>query len=66
MVIQTFLPLLHAARRRIVTISSVAGKLSMAFNGAHYGPNTRWKGCTTPCGWRLHPCGIHVSLVEPG
>jgi NAD(P)-dependent dehydrogenase (short-subunit alcohol dehydrogenase family) len=65
-VTQACLPLLRLARGRIVTISSVAGRLSMPFNGAYSAAKHALEALSDTLRLELVPWDIQVSLVQPG
>lgn len=65
-VTQACLPLIRLARGRIVTISSVAGRLTMPFNGAYSAAKHALEALCDTLRLELAPSGIQVSLVQPG
>jgi NAD(P)-dependent dehydrogenase (short-subunit alcohol dehydrogenase family) len=65
-VTQACLPLIRVARGRIVTISSVAGRLTMPFNGAYSAAKHALEALCDTLRLELAPWGIQVSLVQPG
>ncbi|HTV74168.1 MAG TPA: SDR family oxidoreductase [Candidatus Acidoferrales bacterium] len=65
-VTRAFLPLLRASRGRIVNLSSIAGKVSVPFNGAYSASKFALEAASDALRLELFPMGIHVSLIEPG
>jgi NAD(P)-dependent dehydrogenase (short-subunit alcohol dehydrogenase family) len=65
-VTQAFLPLLRKARGRIVNISSLAGKMTMPFNGAYSAAKHGIEAFSDALRLELAPWSIHVCVVEPG
>jgi NAD(P)-dependent dehydrogenase (short-subunit alcohol dehydrogenase family) len=65
-VTQACLPLIRLAHGRIVTISSVAGRLTMPFNGAYSAAKHAPEALCDTLRLELAPWGIQVSLVQPG
>lgn len=66
-VTQQFMPLLrkHGAGARIVFMSSVAGKVSVAFNGIYAASKFALEAVADALRREIAPWGISVSLVEP-
>lgn len=65
-VTQAVLPLLRAARGRIVFISSISGRVSTPFMGAYAASKFALEGMADALRVELRPWGIRVVLVEPG
>jgi NAD(P)-dependent dehydrogenase (short-subunit alcohol dehydrogenase family) len=64
-VIQAFLPLVRAARGRIVNIGSVGDRLTIPFGGILCGSKSAFASLSDALRLELHAFGIHVALVEP-
>ena len=65
-VTQAFLPLLRAAKGRIVNIGSVSGRLAMLFGGPYSASKFALEAITDSLRMELKPWGIEVIIVEPG
>ncbi|MGI5522495.1 SDR family NAD(P)-dependent oxidoreductase [Micromonospora sp. CA-259024] len=65
-VTQAFLPLLRAARGRIVNVSSVSGRVASPFIGAYSAAKHGLEGLSDALRRELRPSGVHVSVVQPG
>lgn len=65
-VTQAFLPLLRAARGRIVNMGSIAGRSTMPLMGAYSASKHALESVTDALRLELQPWGISVSIVEPG
>jgi NAD(P)-dependent dehydrogenase (short-subunit alcohol dehydrogenase family) len=65
-VTQAFLPLIRAARGRIINIGSVGGWITMPFGGPLCASKHALKSVNDALRMELYPWGIRVSLVEPG
>jgi NAD(P)-dependent dehydrogenase (short-subunit alcohol dehydrogenase family) len=65
-VTQAFLPLLRAARGRIVNVSSVSGRIASPFLGPYSASKFALEALSDSLRVELRPWGIRVSLVEPG
>lgn len=65
-VIQAFLPLIRAARGRIVNISSVGGRVTIPFGGPLCSSKYAIESISDALRMELRPWGIHVAVVEPG
>jgi NAD(P)-dependent dehydrogenase (short-subunit alcohol dehydrogenase family) len=63
---QAFLPLLRAARGRVVMMGSVSGRVSTAFMGPYAGSKYALEAIGDALRQELLPWGMHVALVEPG
>jgi len=66
LVTQAFMPLLRAARGRIVMIGSISGKFSSPFMGAYSASKFALEAMSDALRLELAPFGIKVVLVEPG
>ncbi len=64
-VIQAFLPLIRAARGRIITVGSVGGKITIPFGGPLCASKYAIESITDALRMELRPWGIHVVLVAP-
>jgi NAD(P)-dependent dehydrogenase (short-subunit alcohol dehydrogenase family) len=65
-VTQAFIPLLRAARGRVVNISSVGGRVSQPFLGSYSASKFALEALSDVMRRELRPWGIHVALIEPG
>jgi NAD(P)-dependent dehydrogenase (short-subunit alcohol dehydrogenase family) len=65
-VIQAFLPLIRAARGRIINVSSVGGKITIPFGGPLCSSKYALESINDALRMELRPWGIHVVLVAPG
>lgn len=65
-VTQALLPFLRRSRGRIVNISSVGGKISLATYGAYAGAKFAFEAVSDSLRRELLPQGIQVVVVEPG
>lgn len=65
-VTQAFLPLLRAARGRIINVGSIGGKVAVPLLGAYAASKFALEGVTDTLRRELRPFGIQVSIVEPG
>ena len=65
-VIQAFLPMIRAARGRIVLMSSIGGRMA----GPHMSPYHASKHALEAIGdslrQEMHQFGVHVAIIEPG
>jgi NAD(P)-dependent dehydrogenase (short-subunit alcohol dehydrogenase family) len=65
-VTQAFLPLLRAARGRIVNVSSISGRIALPFAGPYAASKFALEALSDSLRVELRPWGIRVALVEPG
>jgi NAD(P)-dependent dehydrogenase (short-subunit alcohol dehydrogenase family) len=65
-VTQAVMPLLRAARGRIVFIGSVSGRSALPFTGAYAASKFALEAVTDALRVELMPWGIQVAIVEPG
>lgn len=65
-VIQTFLPLIRAARGRIINVGSVGGKTTVPFGGPLCASKYAIESINDALRIELRPWGIRVVLVAPG
>jgi NAD(P)-dependent dehydrogenase (short-subunit alcohol dehydrogenase family) len=65
-VTQAFLPLIRAARGRIVNMSSIGGRVANAFLGPYQASKFATEAITDVLRKELRPWGIHVVAIEPG
>lgn len=65
-VTQAFLPLLRAARGRIVNISSIGAHIAIPFGSLINATKSAFGIFSDTLRLELHPFGIYVSVVEPG
>jgi NAD(P)-dependent dehydrogenase (short-subunit alcohol dehydrogenase family) len=65
-VTQAFLPLLRAARGRIVNVSSVGAKFALPFAGALNSSKAAFELISDSLRMELRPWGVHVVVVAPG
>jgi NAD(P)-dependent dehydrogenase (short-subunit alcohol dehydrogenase family) len=65
-VIQAFLPLIRAARGRIINVGSVGGKITTPFGGPLCASKYALESINDALRMELSPWGIHVVLVAPG
>lgn len=63
---QAMLPMLRAARGRVVNIGSIAGRISTPFTGPYSASKFAMEALTDSLRTELQPWGIEVSIVEPG
>jgi len=65
-VIQTFLPLIRAARGRIINVGSVGGQTTIPFGGPLCASKYAIESINDAMRMELRPWGIQVVLVAPG
>lgn len=65
-VTQAFLPLLRAARGRIINMGSIAGRATMPLMGPYSASKYALEAVTDALRLELLPWSIHVSIIEPG
>ena len=65
-VTQAFLPLLRRAKGRVVFVSSIGGRVALPFTGAYHASKFALEAIGDSLRRELRPCGIEISLVEPG
>ncbi|HEU0026419.1 MAG TPA: SDR family oxidoreductase [Ktedonobacterales bacterium] len=65
-VTQAFLPLIRAARGRIINVGSVGGKITLPFGGPLCSSKYAIESINDALRMELRPWGIHVALVAPG
>jgi NAD(P)-dependent dehydrogenase (short-subunit alcohol dehydrogenase family) len=63
---RALLPALRAAHGRIVFISSIGGKVAMAFNGPYAASKHAIEAVGDALRVELHRSGVQVALLEPG
>jgi len=65
-VTQAFLPLLRAARGRILFIGSVGGRVAFPYAGPYHASKFALEAVADSMRAELRPQGVSVSLLEPG
>jgi NAD(P)-dependent dehydrogenase (short-subunit alcohol dehydrogenase family) len=60
------LPVLHAARGRILNVSSVVARISLPFYALYSASKFAVEGYSEGLAYDLRPFGVQVGLVEPG
>ena len=64
--IQAFLPLLRAARGRIVNVSSIGGRIALPLVGPYAASKFALEGISDTLRRELRDQGVAVSVIEPG
>jgi NAD(P)-dependent dehydrogenase (short-subunit alcohol dehydrogenase family) len=65
-VIQAMLPLLRAARGRIINMSSLSGLVAGPYVGAYAASKHAFEALSDSLRVELRQCGVHVAVIEPG
>jgi NAD(P)-dependent dehydrogenase (short-subunit alcohol dehydrogenase family) len=65
-VTRAMLPSLRRARGRIVFLSSIGGRVAMAFNGPYAASKHAIEAVGDALRVELHSSGVQVALIEPG
>lgn len=65
-VTQAFLPMIRAARGRIVNISSVSARLALPFAGPYAGSKFALEGISDSLRRELAGTGVRVVVIQPG
>jgi NAD(P)-dependent dehydrogenase (short-subunit alcohol dehydrogenase family) len=65
-VTQVFLPLLRAARGRILIVGSLGGRVAFPFAGPYHASKFALEGIADSLRAELRPQGVRVGLIEPG
>lgn len=65
-VTQAFLPLIRAARGRIINVGSVGARFALPFGGGLNASKSAFESLSDSLRMELRPWGIHVVLVSPG
>ncbi|MBY0316385.1 MAG: SDR family oxidoreductase [Bdellovibrionales bacterium] len=65
-VTQTFLPLLRKTRGRVVSISSIAGRVASPFLGPYSASKFAVEAVSDSLRREVEPLGVKVILIEPG
>lgn len=65
-IIQAFLPLIRAARGRIINVGSVGARFALPFGGPLNSSKAALESINDSLRMELRPWGIHVVLVSPG
>jgi NAD(P)-dependent dehydrogenase (short-subunit alcohol dehydrogenase family) len=63
---QAFLPLLRAARGRILFVGSVGGRVAFPYAGPYHASKFALEAVADSMRAELRPQGVSVSLLEPG
>jgi len=63
---QAMLPLVRTARGRLVFVSSIGGRMAMAFGGPYHASKYGVEAVADCLRQELRPWGVGVSLIEPG
>ena len=64
--IQRFLPLLRAARGRVVNVSSIGGRIALPLAGPYAASKFALEAVSDSLRRELRSQGVEVSLIEPG
>src|SRR4029077_2977896 len=65
-VTQAMLPLVRTARGRVVFISSIGGRMAMAFGGPYHASKFGIEAVADCLRQELRPWKIDVAVIEPG
>jgi NAD(P)-dependent dehydrogenase (short-subunit alcohol dehydrogenase family) len=65
-VTRAFMPMLRAARGRILFLSSIGGRLAFPFTGAYHASKWGLEAVGESLRQELRPEGLEVILIEPG
>ncbi|MGD0725465.1 MAG: SDR family oxidoreductase [Spirochaetia bacterium] len=65
-VTQAFLPMLRAARGRIIIMGSILGRLALPFLGAYSAAKFALEALAESLGMEIRASGVSVSIIEPG
>ena len=65
-VTQAFLPMLRAARGRVIIMGSILGRLALPFAGAYSAAKFALEALAESLGMEVRPFGVSVSIIEPG
>src|SRR5207245_4241150 len=65
-VMQAMLPALRRARGRIAFVSSIGGRVAMAFTGPYAASKHAVEALGDSLRVELHRSGVQVTLIEPG
>jgi NAD(P)-dependent dehydrogenase (short-subunit alcohol dehydrogenase family) len=63
---QAMLPLLRAARGRVVMLSSIGGRTTVPFLGPYHTSKWALEGLSDTLRQEVEPTGVKVAIVEPG
>jgi NAD(P)-dependent dehydrogenase (short-subunit alcohol dehydrogenase family) len=65
-VAQTFLPMIRAARGRIVFMASIGGRMALPYLSAYHASKFALEGVGDSLRMEMRQFGVGVSIVEPG
>ena len=65
-VTQAFLPMLRAARGRVIIMGSILGRLALPFVGAYSAAKFALEALAESLAMEVRPFGVSVSIIEPG
>jgi NAD(P)-dependent dehydrogenase (short-subunit alcohol dehydrogenase family) len=65
-VTQALLPALRRARGRVLTMTSVGGRVATPFMGAYHASKFGFEGISDSLRRELAPLGVQVCVIEPG